>query len=378
MRCRLRLGFFLLLFCCSTPLFQLQAQVRPGNLPAFDSLRYADFSGLAFLLSQTAVQLEATYANADTSAQRLQDQWEHTQVAAKADTLLAKTAADSIAKQLKTVRAQAKKAGKQHDKAIKVLNFSNSLMQMDSLNLRKNLPKAWTQVQGLYDELYPPAPVEKPAADTAAVAAAPKEEPAKEATGKGEPKKEVRKPALSVKKYDPAEDVMLHPPLPPCRVASTSRDEFSGEVSRSMQPAELLRYTNPLLKNYLQGKTHIICEASLQSAGANVSLQLRFIINDPNARKTFGRLDKNSLASMKFMDGSTFTLQNSIGEEGVYNPENGAMTYRAVYPIAADLFKKMRHTELDTLRIAWSNGYDDYEVQQVDLLEQQSECLFAK
>lgn len=373
MRCRLRLGFFLLLICISGRSFTLQAQTRPGDLPAFDSLHFADFSGMAFLLTQTAVQLEAVCAASDTAAQLEQKNQEAQLAAAKADTLLAKTLGDSLARQLKTAKALSKKAGKQHEKALKVLNFSNSLLQMDSLNLRKNLPKAWTQVQGLYDELYPPPPVEKPATDSLAT---PQEEPKKALSTKEEPKKEVKKPTMGAKKYDPAEDVMLHPPTPPCRIASTSKDEFSGEVSRSMQAAELFRYTNPLLKNYLQGKTHIVCEASLRSAGANVSLELRFTINDPNARKAFGRLDKNSLALLKFIDGSTFTLQNSIGEEGVYNPETGAMLYRAVYPIPADLFKKMRRTELDTLRIAWSNGYDDYEVQQVDLLERQAACLF--
>ncbi|MFN0035685.1 MAG: hypothetical protein ACKVUS_11505, partial [Saprospiraceae bacterium] len=115
---------------------------------------------------------------------------------------------------------------------------------------------------------------------------------------------------------------------------------------------------------------------ALASVGPNAALHLLFTINDPNARKAFGRLDKNSIATLKFMDGSTFTLQNAVPDDGVFNPDTEATIFRAQYPIAPDVLKKLRRTELDKLRIAWSNGYDDYEVQQVDLLMRQAECLF--
>jgi hypothetical protein len=158
-------------------------------------------------------------------------------------------------------------------------------------------------------------------------------------------------------------------------IASNSRDEFSGEISREMSRAELFRYTNPALKNYLQGKTHVICEAALATAGPNNTLLLTFTINDPNARKAFGRLDKNSIANLKFMDEVVFTLQNTVPDDGVFNQETGATIFRAQYPLTPEMVKKMRRTPLDKLRIAWSNGYDDYEVQQVDLLMRQAECL---
>jgi hypothetical protein len=169
---------------------------------------------------------------------------------------------------------------------------------------------------------------------------------------------------------------MLSPPTPPCRIASSSRDEFSGEISRELARAELFRYTNPVLKTYLQGKTHIICEAALTSSGPNATLILTFNINDPNARKAFGRLEKNSIASLKFLDGSMLELQNAIADDGVFSLENDASIFRGQYPLTPEILKKLRHTGLDKVRILWSKGYDDYDVQQVDLLMRQAECLF--
>jgi hypothetical protein len=169
---------------------------------------------------------------------------------------------------------------------------------------------------------------------------------------------------------------MLSPPTPPCSVASSSRDEFSGELSRTLESAELFRYTNPALKTYLQGKTHVVCTAALASAGPNATLILTFNINDPNARKAFGRLDKNSLATLTFLDGSILELQNAIADDGVFALENETSIFRGHYPLTPEVFKKIRRTGLDKIRILWSKGYDDYEVQQVDLLMRQAECLF--
>ena len=52
--------------------------------------------------------------------------------------------------------------------------------------------------------------------------------------------------------------------------------------------------------------------------------------------------------------------------------------YRATYPLNAEVMKKIRRTETDRIRIAWSKGYDDYEIQQVDLLMRQAACLSGK
>jgi len=78
---------------------------------------------------------------------------------------------------------------------------------------------------------------------------------------------------------------------------------------------------------------------------------------------------------LKFMDGSSFILQNTISSEGNYNPETGATIYRAIYPLSPDVLKKIRRSELDKLRVGWNNGYDEYDVQQVDLLMRQANCL---
>lgn len=390
----IRIGLFTSLILCLFSPVSVAAQTRPMPLQPLDSLDLPGMQGVLADLMGVASGLKMVLLVKEPIADSLQSQSLSRWTMAKNDSTITKTQLDSLSKEAKIAKNIYKKASDLSVKATKLTQFLESLDLQDSLSLRKHLPKAWTRTAQLYDEVYPPAPSEL--LEKEAVAEGPKaDKPKKEKRKKETTPTEIsgtdqptpgqpganQTTGMDPKRfaaYSPASNVMLHPPTPPCLIASNSRDEFSGEITREMARAELFRYTNPVLITYLQGKVHVICEAALVSTGANTSLLLTFTINDPNARKAFGRLDKNSIAALKFIDGSNFTLQNAGADDGVYNSETGATIYRAQYPLDADLLKKIRRMELDKLRIAWSNGYDDYEVQQVDLLMRQAECLFAR
>jgi hypothetical protein len=378
MQSRIRISLFFILSMLFFNGIKLQAQSRPEALPPLDSLSLSQMQAHYGSLFATAIQLDSLLqmeaATADSLRMLALDRYN----AAKQDTTLSKSSLDSLGKNSKMTRERFSQITSKQKKAAKLKNWMESVPVSDSLALKKNLSKAWKQTLQLYDELYPPAPQpitppsESPADTITQVSAA------IEPVGPKTPEKQVQPMVKQTLKYNPANDVMLHPPVPPCVLASTTRDEFSGEMTKEMGRSEWFRYTNPALKNYLQGKTHVICDAALSSKGADYFLQLTFTIQDPNARKAFGRLDQNSTAMLKFLDGNSFTLQNAVPDEGVYNPETEIMTYRATYPLNAEVMKKIRRTETDRIRIAWSKGYDDYEIQQVDLLMRQAACLSGK
>lgn len=363
----------LLLFLC---IFQLKigAQIAPPpSLPPLDSLDQIALQSLASQLFNHAQALENEWLVRERNAEFEHGLANSALDLAKLDSSSTKMQLDSLTKKSKAARDIFKKTAQSREKSGKIVQFLNGFTEMDSVTIRKNLPKAWKQTRQMHDDTFPiastAAPVET--GNENLNAASPPEKKPKSG------KKERETPAPAIRKYDPANDVMINPPAPPCLIAASSRDEFSGEVSRELTRVELFRYTNPALKNYLQGKTHVICEAALASAGPRATLLLTFTINDPNARKAFGRLDKNSIAQVKFMDGTTITLQNAVADDGFYQPESGATIYRAQYALLPETLRKMRRSELDKLRIAWSNGYEDYDVQYVDLLMRQAECLFG-
>ncbi len=368
----IRIGFFALFIQFLFAPFFSFAQTRPEPLPPLDSLSFYEMNRIAGEFSDKMHHLENAARTSSEVADKNYGLADISFEAAKQDSSASKVLLDSLSKESKAKNVLFKKASKLLERAEKTAHLASALTDMDSLSLRKNLPKAWKQITQLHDEIYPPLSAEalaKEGENTESESVVIK----KSIPTIEKPKQNAQ---VYTKKYDPSADVMLRPPTPPCVIASSSRDEFSGEISRETAQAELFRFTNPALRTYLQGKTHVICEAALASTGPKATLLLTFRINDPNARKAFGKLEKNGVAFLKFLDGSTVELQNAVADDGVFNAENDASIFRGHYPINPETLKKIRRTGLDKLRILWSKGYDDYDVQQVDLLMRQAECLF--
>lgn len=178
------------------------------------------------------------------------------------------------------------------------------------------------------------------------------------------------------KTYSVATDVMLKPPVPPCALVLDARDEFSGDVRRETVRGELFRHTNPALRHIIQSNNHVVCEASLVQNGAQTYLNLIFTVNDANAPRTHGGLAKNGVAFVKFLDGTLLNLTNIRGDEGKADPTGKIWTFQGQYPLDKTNLRTIRAEGLDKIRLAWANGYEDYEVQDVLLLGRLSKCLW--
>ncbi|MEO6757987.1 MAG: hypothetical protein ABIO24_00930 [Saprospiraceae bacterium] len=378
-QCRLHSEFripnsaFALVFCCFLVL-RMSAQTDIPKPLALDSLNEAQVIDLARQLQDAALSQRNVAELQFHNAQSLRTAEETALATDKADTLTTKDQLAVREKNLRTAKSAEKVAQKNFRQSEKNLEAAESTVTMDSLARRKSLPKVQRQLLEMRNGLFPPPPEPEPnpteptGSDTSGIAAR---------ESAANPKKE-RKPEPTVKKYksyDPQADVLLHPPLPPCALAMDRRDQFSGEIQRESARGELFRFTNPALKSYLEGKINILCEAALSTIGPNTTLNLTFTIRDPNVRKAFGSLAKNSIATLQTLDGAAFTVYNQQLSDGTPDESGQAFTFRGQYPLDKTVLKKIRSTGLDKLRIAWATGYEDYEVQNVDLLVRQAGCL---
>ena len=357
----------------------------PASIPHADSLPEQDLSELLGTLVARAGIFAAEFGQrAEVAAAAYADAAQRLDTARK-DTLSSKSSLDTLSGLVKTAKKEQKDAEKRQKQAAGALEFAEKVAQMDAAGQRKNLDKCFKRVSAVHDLLYPPAP-EKPIADIIGSEGVvttdslpplpdiPTEPVAEKAPEKGKNKE---KTGPKFKPYDPSADVMLNPPPRPCSLAVNTRDEFSGETYQEVQKEELFRYTNEVMKKHLPSdQPHIVCSAALSTGGATVSLQLHFSIRDNNARRTFGGLGKNSAVILKFLDGTTFTALNVRSDEGAPGSDGQVFSYKGQYVLDPGAVKKLRKTELDKIRVAWGTGYEDYEIQNVDLLMRQAKCLF--
>ncbi len=314
------------------------------------------------------------------------------------DSTISKDSIKTLQQSLKTAKAHEKEALREQKKAEQAAMRAKTLAATsDTAVLRLQVPKVFKEIQKVaafsreapveppLDTLIGPVTINEKALLPAEQEAPAAELPAEtipdstltdaEKKGKSKRKQTPAEPEKKIRAYDPAADVLLNPPTPPCRLATERRDAFSGELYRETAPEELFRFTNEVMKKVLEGKTHIRCDAAISGAGPRITLRLLFTIHDPNPRRTFGGLAQGGMAVLKFIDGTTHTLYNVRADTGTQDPESDTYAFLGVYDIDPATQKKIAAQELDKLRIAWMTGYEDYEIYRVEVLMRQLSCL---
>lgn len=370
---------------------RLLAQIPVDSLALADSLLLVEVDREIAGLSARAGLLDSLFLEKSDAATLAREQADATLETAKQDTTLDAEALKSIKNDAKQAKNDEKKASDQRKQAARTLALARKTEALPPTGRRQNLPKLRASVQ----ELAIRAGLESPPAEPpiAAVIGVPGVSDAapppdtldnqqsaisNQQSSATPPKPKTRSvpAAQRYRRYNPDDDVTLHPPALPCILAQNTRDEFSGETYRELKRGELFRFTNEYVKKIMpQGQPHVVCEAALAEKGAAPSLWLTFTIHDPNARKTFGGLARNGIAVLKFMDGQTVTVYNLRPDEGVSDPAGQVFIFRAQYALDRGILRKIQSAELDKIRVAWSTGYEDYDVQNVNLLRRQAGCL---
>ena len=382
-----------------------------SELPANkDSLADWQITTVTAVLNEKVQALHYTFDSKNRDAAQETTLLGEQLTALKADTTIAKDSLAAVNNALKNAKKKEKSLNKLFSFSEKTKkHFEDAITQpapVQRKNLAKNFAKS-TALEKKLGELYriiPPPfikadvpdgednrtvgtplplvgdipPVEIAVADTSAVVPDTTTQEGKRLSAlkkKLKPKeKQPEKPKPY--QYNPQKDVMITPPPRPCAYALERRDEFTGAVYRETQKSELFRFTNSVKKKVLpEGQAHIICRAALASDGGNGKLLLEFTIQDASARRTFGGLAPRSLLSLRFLDGELITVFNEANIEGQFNGETGAAVFQAVYPINGALQRKLEKNELDQIRVAWSTGYEDYNVQHIGLFQQLTNCI---
>ncbi|MEO0006365.1 MAG: hypothetical protein RJA20_561 [Bacteroidota bacterium] len=362
----------------------LNAQARLDSLPPVDSLRTESVVAWTQQLGSRAEALKLTCQGRLQSVVSEREALDSLILRIKSDSSASMSVSDSLGNCLKDLKLKEKECIRQLKKAEKAVAQAIECAALDVAAQRKALPVLWRSVNELVmlsntspeearvaiprpakPEKKKPAPEEseKPAEPVPAAIAPPET-----------PVQPTRVP-LTVVKYNPAADIMLNPPAIPCNFEENSRDELSGAPYRRTAPVEWFRHAPAPLKGFLQGRPNVRCEAALSAVGQRSTLLLTFTVVDPNPRKSFGKLPKDAPATLWFMDGTSFELYNSTNDEGILNYEDQSYTFRGKYPIEEALWKKMRRSDLDRVRITWGSGYEEYDIQFVHLLRQLSRCF---
>ncbi len=169
---------------------------------------------------------------------------------------------------------------------------------------------------------------------------------------------------------------LIHPPAPACRLTYDGLDEQTGLNRRDVEKQLLFTHTDERLRLYLKDKDYLRCEGYLTAlAGGYRYLSLEFTFAYPNAREAYGFIEKGSYLVINLLDGRTVYLQSGKMDSGSYDTEKELLTYRVNYPMNQSVLNTLAKGEVDSMRMYWSSGFEEYEIYYLDFFRNQIRCL---
>ena len=221
--------------------------------------------------------------------------------------------------------------------------------------------------------------IEEPKEDKKEDKSIKKEPKSKSSTKKKASKSEPNTPSVTIRqarKYDPKNDVLINPPTPNCVIAFDGVDKFTERKKRETYSQVIFTHTEDFMRPAMKDKDYITCEgAASRIQGGFYFLNLTFTIQTKEAQRAFGFLDKGTPIVFKLINGRTMTFTNSKTDIGTIDSNNGITTYKAQLQISGSDVKAFIDSELDVIRVAWSAGYEDYEIYDMDVLSNMFSCL---
>lgn len=177
--------------------------------------------------------------------------------------------------------------------------------------------------------------------------------------------------------YNPftsSDNVILNPPAPECKVAYEGKDN-RGRYRRDLQKQLLFTYTDDRMRSVLRGQEYLTCEGYFTQLGGFRYLSLEFTFAFPNAREAYGFIEKGSYLMIKLLNGQFVTLFAGKMDKGTYNTETELLSYLVHYPIDQSQINILKNSEVDSVIVSWSSGYEEYEVYQLGFFINQIRCL---
>jgi len=171
-------------------------------------------------------------------------------------------------------------------------------------------------------------------------------------------------------------NLLINPPEEECRYAFDGIDGRTGRKRRQLQQELLFTHTDERLRMYMKEKDYLRCEGYLSAIdGGYRYLTLEFTFAYPNAREAYGFIEKNSILTIKLLNGDFVRLQSGQMDRGSYDTTREELHYTVRYPIDQSLLSFLRDSEVESVRVFWSSGFEEYEVFELDFFIHQIACL---
>ncbi len=171
-------------------------------------------------------------------------------------------------------------------------------------------------------------------------------------------------------------------PVPPttreksCTYTYDGMDDRTGRWRRELEKRTLFTHTDDRLRMFMKDEEYMRCEGYLTAIdGGYRILTLEFTFAYPNAREAYGIIEKGSILTINLLNGDFINLQSGTLVQGSYDTVRDLLIYRVQYPIDHGQVSFLKNSEVESIRVFWSSGFEEYQVYELDFFIDQFACL---
>ncbi len=174
---------------------------------------------------------------------------------------------------------------------------------------------------------------------------------------------------------EPYRDPLIYPPTEQNCIVIESIDDFTGQKRKDTQRAHYFDFSYDRMLPHLKGVPFLQCYANLTNMSGYTFIHLEIIVNNPNASRNFGSIEKDAQITFYLLNGQSITLNNRRTDNGRIDPLKKTTSYIIQLAIDKAVEKELKNGLVDQMRIVWSKGYEEYQIYNMDFFRQQIKCL---
>jgi chemotaxis protein histidine kinase CheA len=199
-------------------------------------------------------------------------------------------------------------------------------------------------------------------------------DPTAKKTSKKVPSK--RQQAKLIKQqFKPFKIVKIVKPQQECSYAMNEVDKFTKKRKVATKPSFFFGYTHPKLEKYLKGDHYLVCNGHMSEVAGLTTLHLKFTFDSESAQDDYGSILQGSRMLISLLDGTTVTLVAGEADGGKIDRNKKQTIYKTYFVIDSRSQKKLKKSEINQVRMVWGEGFEDYDITEVDFIINQLTCL---
>lgn len=163
-----------------------------------------------------------------------------------------------------------------------------------------------------------------------------------------------------------------------CNFRIDEVDDFTGNLKRVLHRENFVRHTDSLLMKYYKKNDYDFFEIELNVGRVNdlYAVYWNILVRSKSGYEYYGAIYKDAKVIFKLENGTTLETTFATSDTGKTDYDKNTTKYSSFIILEDHQMQILDKVPVTKIRVYWSKGYEDYEVDSPNLLVNQLNCFY--